>query len=153
SLFLEILLSCSNSSKQKDEELTEISTKNQHQEFLMFDFPDTVQVNKIITGRLQYNLNNGDESNMGSRHILLFIKTEKKERFTLDEIKRVNSLGYEDTIGNGFFTFEAVFSKQGRQFLNGVIDDVIFLEDNNLQKDSLMMKRKETQFTKDVYVV
>lgn len=119
-----------------------------------FVFPDTIKVGKYIKGELKYNIKNtGIVEKINSRYIYLYVTSEKQEGITANEIQKTNFLIYKDTIGNGFFTFEAKFSKLGNQLLNGAVVDIIFYDDNRIDKDSMMIKEIETQFTKDVYVV
>ena len=120
---------------------------------LSFEFPDTVQVNKLINGGLKYNTDLED-SNFEERNIFLYVSTnQKKERESLEKmIESPNLLIHEDTIGNGQFSFQAVFTKTGKSYLHCLVQDIVFLNEE-AKKSGTGAIINETDLNKRIYVI
>lgn len=147
-----IIISCSN---RKDQDLPVLNKiKTEKEDVLKIDFPDTVDVNKSIHGKLEYNLplNSKELLDLSSRYVFLHIITGQNEGVSLAEIKKMNSLVYEDTIGNGKFKFDTRFLKVGKSLLNGVIEDILIFKTPD-ENGKTRIRTKETFITKDVYVL
>ncbi len=146
-----MIISCK---ENVDKSLVKLNNENNigQNKILFFEFPDTVAVSKVIKGKLRYNTSLKN-SNFDERYIFLHIMTnQEKEDVPLDEMIKIDGrLVYEDTIGNGWFPFEAVFTKSGKSTLHSVVEDIIVL-DNQVKGNKVEMTSTETIIAKDVHV-
>jgi hypothetical protein len=119
-------------------------------------FPDTVKLNKVIEGTLQYDITNVgfDKSTISSRFLHLILTTNRKESLVgYDELEKDYLLGFIDSIPTGKFKIAAVFEKKGKQILNIAIRDNMFLKpDKNTPKDKMTLRRADCLFSKEVFV-
>jgi len=148
-----IIISCNN---KKEENSSESVKKDLEKSKILFcSFPDTVKVNKIIDGKLQYDVSNIDSSITSSRFLELLLSTNiNKELANYDEIDNNRLLSYVDSLNTGKFEFKAVFEKKGKQTLNIVIRDNKFLKSQkNIPLDKMILRREDCLFSKEVYVV
>lgn len=148
-----IIISCNN---KKEENLKEDLEKNLNKSKILYcNFPDTVEVNKVIDGKLQYDVSNIDSKITSSRFLELLLSTSiNKELANYNEIEKNVLLSYVDTLNTGKFEFKAVFEKKGKQMLNIVIRDNKFLKpQKNTPSDKITLRRDDCLFSKKVYVV
>ena len=92
-----------------------IDTSIYKNKILSCSFPDTVKLNKVIEGRLLYDVNNisFDYKLINKRYLHLILTTNKtKELMSYDEIEQDYLLGYMDSLNIGDFKFKAVFEKK-----------------------------------------
>ena len=153
SLILLIIISCNN---KKEDNSSEALKKNLDKSKILFcSFPDTVKVNKVIDGKLQYDVSNIDSSITSSRFLELLLSTNiNKELANYDEIDNNRLLSYVDSLNTGKFEFKAVFEKKGKQTLNIVIRDNKFLKPKkNTPSDKITLRREDCLFSKEVFVV
>ena len=148
--FISILFISCNSKEVKNS--TAISNK-----ILSHNFPDTVKLNKVISGSLQYDINDiGFESDsISSRFLQLLLTTSiNKGTANYSQVDNNRLLSYLDTVPTGTFKFYAVFEKKGKQTLNIVIRDHMYLKSNGkLPKDKMVLRTTDCLFSKVVYVV
>lgn len=142
-----ILTSC----KEAKKESIEIMESNE--DILLFEFPDTVKLNQNNFGKIQYNLDidSIDISEIDERYILFYL-TNKKEEINLKSIEDIEHKIFIDTIGDGTFRFDIDFTKNGKNLLNGLIEDKIFLK-TPTNDGKIRIITKETKISKDVYVI
>ncbi|MGS2761629.1 hypothetical protein [Sinomicrobium sp. M5D2P9] len=158
-VFLLVVISCDRNRKPDNKKIIDINEQKikNIEEFVVIDFPDTVTLGQgLIPGKLWYNLVSRLDtirpSNIDERHIYLHIAINPKEEFTsLKEIKKTEHFIYKDTIGYGYFSFEAVFTKPGNNLLNGVVEDIIIQKGED-KDGNVKMRTNETLISKDVYV-
>ncbi|MDN3672966.1 hypothetical protein QWY99_07865 [Flavobacterium branchiarum] len=144
-----IIISCNN---KKEESSKEELNKSK---ILYCSFPDTVKINKVVDGKLQYYASNSDSSITSSRFLELLLSTNiNKELANYDEIDNNRLLSYVDSLNTGKFEFKAVFEKKGKQTLNIVIRDNKFLKpQKNMPSDKITLRRDDCLFSKEVFVV
>jgi hypothetical protein len=148
-----IIISCNN---KKDENLKEALKNNLSKSKILFcSFPDTVKVNKVIDGKLQYDVSNIDSTITSSRFLVLVLSTSvNKELANYNEVNNNALLSYVDSLNTGKFEFKAVFEKKGKQMLNIVIRDYKYLKpDKNTPQDKIRLRTSDCLFSKEVYVV
>lgn len=154
-LIILMIISCNS---KKDESTDNIFDKSiDKNKILSYNFPDTVKLNKVIDGKLQYDINNisFDSSIISSRFLELILSTDiNKELANYDEIDDNRLLSYVDSLAIGKFNFKAVFEKKGKQTLNIAIRDYMYLKPNkNTPPDKMTLRTSDCLFSKDVYVV
>lgn len=150
-----IIISCNSKEKKDSYEINkEYLNKNK---ILSHTFPDTVKINKVIEGSLQYDVNNVgfDSDSINSRFLELLLSTSiNKELADYNEIDRNRLLSFVDSLSVGKFKFYAVFEKKGKQTLNIVIRDYMYLKpDKNIPSDEIKLRTSDCLFSKEVYVV
>jgi len=147
-----MLLSCKEDNNKHSDVLSD-QANFEKKKILFFEFPDTVVMNKLTPGKLRYNtsLKNSD---FDERYFFLHLETNQdKKDVSLKEMLEINDRSvYEDTIGDGWFSFQAIFTKSGESTLHCVVEDII-VWDNQLKGEKVKMNSMETIITKDVYVV
>ncbi len=134
-----------------------IDTSIYKNKILSCSFPDTVKLNKVIEGRLLYDVNNisFDYKLINKRYLHLILTTNKtKELMSYDEIEQDYLLGYMDSLNIGDFKFKAVFEKKGNQTLNIAIRDYMYLmPDKNTPPDKINLRTSDCEFSKKAYVI
>lgn len=148
-----IIISCNNKKEEKlNENLKNTLNKSK---ILSCSFPDTVKVNKVIDGKLQYDVSDIDSKTTSSRFLELLISTSiNKELADYNEIEKNILLSYVDSLNTGTFEFKAVFEKKGKQMLNIVVRDNKFLKPvKNTPADKVVLRKIDCLFSKEVYVV
>lgn len=148
-----IIISCNN---KKEENSTKALKNNLNKSKILFcSFPDTVKVNKIIDGKLQYDVSSIDSSITSSRFLELLVSTStNKELANYNEVEKNILLSYVDSLNTGKFEFKAVFEKKGKQMLNIVVRDNKFLKpQKNAPPDKMTLRRMDCLFSKEVFVV
>jgi len=148
-----IIISCNN---KKDQNLNEDIKKNSNKSKILYcSFPDTVKINTVMDGKIQYDVRNADSSITSSRFLVLLLSTSiNKELAEYDEINNNRLLSYVDSLNTGKFDFKAVFEKKGKQTLNIVIRDNKFLKSQkNTPPDKMILRTSDCLFSKEVYVV
>ncbi|RNL83109.1 hypothetical protein ED312_15715 [Sinomicrobium pectinilyticum] len=156
-VFLLGVASCNRKSHHKNTVDTAEQEIEKTEEFVIVDFPDTVTVGQgLIQGKLWYNLVSRLDtirpSNIDKRYVFLHIAIDPKEDFiSLEEIKKTEHFIYEDTLGHGYFSFEAVFTKPGNNLLNGVVEDIIIQKGKD-KDGNVRMRTNETLISKNVFV-
>lgn len=150
-----ILISC-NAKEKKDSIETNEKYINKNK-ILSHTFPDTVKVNKVIEGSLQYDVNNiGSESDsINGRFLELLLSTGiNKELADYNEVNNNRLLSYVDSLSVGKFNFHAVFEKKGKQTLNIAIRDYMYLKpDKNTPSNEVKLRTSDCLFSKEVYVI
>lgn len=144
-----IIISCNN---KKEESSKEELNKSK---ILYCSFPDTVKINKVTDGKIQYDVSNVDSKITSSRFLELLLSTSiNKELANYNEIEKNVLLSYVDSLNIGTFEFKAVFEKKGKQMLNIVIRDNKFLKNQkNTPPDKIILRRDDCLFSKEVFVV
>lgn len=147
----------SNISCQKDKsEIKHIDSGINKNKIISVKFPDTVKLNKVIEGTLQYDITNVDFNKkiISSRFLHLILATNRKESLIgYDQLEKDYLLGFIDSIPTGKFKIAAVFEKKGKQILNIAIRDNMFLKpDKNTPKDKMTLRRADCLFSKEVFV-
>ncbi|MCC9020260.1 hypothetical protein [Flavobacterium lipolyticum] len=148
-----LITSCNN---KKEENSTETLKSNLSKSKILFcSFPDTVKVNKVIDGKLQYDVSNIDSTVTSSRFLVLVLSTSvNKELANYKEVDNNALLSYVDSLNTGKFEFKAVFEKKGKQMLNIVIRDHKFLKpQKNIPRDKMILRTSDCLFSKEVFVV
>lgn len=148
-----MIFSCNN---KKEENSNEVLKNNlDKNKILFYSFPDTVKVNKVIDGKLQYDVTNIDSTITSSRFLELLLSTSiNKELANYNEVDNNRLLSYVDSLNTGKFEFKAVFEKKGKQMLNIVIRDNKFLKPKkNTPSDKIILRRDDCLFSKEVFVV
>lgn len=148
-----IVISCNN---KREDNLNEDSKKNLNKSKIIYcSFPDTAKINKVIDGKLQYDVKNVDSSITSSRFLELLLSTGiNKELANYNEVNDNALLSYVDSLNTGKFAFKAVFEKKGKQTLNIVIRDNKFLKpQKNTPSDKMTLRTSDCLFSKEVYVV
>lgn len=148
-----LITSCNN---KKEENSKEALKSNLSKSKILFcSFPDTVKVNKVIDGKLQYDVSNVDSTITSSRFLVLVLSTSvNKELANYNEVDNNALLSYVDSLNTGKFEFKAVFEKKGKQMLNIVIRDHKFLKpQKNIPRDKMILRTSDCLFSKEVYVV
>lgn len=153
--FIIIVISCN--TKKKDETDYSVDTSTNKSKIMFHNFPDTVKINTVVEGDIHYDIIN-DEYNkkmIDDRFLELLISTSiNKELAEYDKVHDNLLLSFTDTIPTGKFHFPAVFEKTGRQTLNLVIRDHMFLKpDKNTPSDKVVLRKLDCSFSKDVYVI
>lgn len=152
-----IIISCNNKKEENSNQNSITDLDLYKNKILYCSFPDTVKVNKVIEGKLQYDVNSIeiDSSITSSRFLQLLLSTSiNKELADYNEINSNRLLSYVDKSNTGKFEFKAVFEKKGKQTLNIVIRDHKFLKPKkNTPKDKMIIRTRDCLFSKEVYVV
>jgi len=150
-----IIISCNNKKAENSNQDLETDLDLYKNKILFCSFPDTVKVNKVIEGRLEYDVSNIDSSITSSRFLELLLSTNiNKELAGYKEIENNILLSYVDTLNTGKFEFKAVFEKKGKQMLNIVIRDNKFLKNQkNIPQDKMILRTSDCLFSKEVFVV
>lgn len=150
-----IIISCNNKKEQEKSKVLKIDQEKS--KILSISFPDTVKLKKVIGGELKYDINNigFNSDSISSRFLELLLSTSiNKELANYNQIDNSRLLSYVDTIPTGKFSFKAVFEKKGKQTLNIVIRDNMFLKpDGKLPKDKMKLRTADYLFSKEVMVV
>lgn len=148
-----IIISCNN----KKEENSKTDLNLYKNKILSYNFPDTVKVNKVIEGKLQYDVNSIeiDSSITSKRFLVLLLSTSiNKELADYNEVNNNRLLSYIDSLNTGKFEFKAVFEKKGKQMLNIAIRDYKYLKPKkNTPPDKIVIRTRDCVFSKEVYVV
>ena len=146
-------ISCQNEKKEKKSNNFGINKSK----IISCNFPDTIKLNKVVEGTLQYDINNidFDKNLISSRFLHLILSTSiNKNLAEYKEVDKNGLLSYVDSIPTGKFKFAAVFEREGKQILNIAIRDNMFLKpDKNTHKDSLILRTADCLFSKEVYVI
>ena len=126
---LSIFISCgqqNNSSVNKD---TLVKSK-----ILNISLADTVFKNQVFFGEIRYdmNLDTLKPLDIRERYVLLYITNDEKA-LSLEDIKKTNHNIFIDTVGNGFFHFNAAFPTAGNQKLKGAIEDIVMLKEDSTE--------------------
>uniref|UniRef100_UPI001E2D2A25 hypothetical protein n=1 Tax=Gillisia sp. CAL575 TaxID=985255 RepID=UPI001E2D2A25 len=112
-------------------------SKQDNREINTFTFPDTVFINTMVKGVIEYNRNfgNTNDSKIKERYIFFHVGTDQNyENLEIEEFDRFpNRLAFEDTIGNGLIQFETVFTKSGLNYLHGVVKDIYIIETSQIE--------------------
>lgn len=151
--------SCLNNSSKQENTKDSFSLEKKGEQvekagLLKISFPDTVDLKKIIDGKLTYNANEGEDiGDFEERYIYLHILTNKtQEEIPLKEINKFKKqLVYEDATGDGKFDFQAVFTEKGENYLHGVIEDIIVISKNR-EDGNVEVSKQEITVTKKIYV-
>lgn len=148
-----LITSCNN--KKEENSNQDLKSNLSKSKILFCSFPDTVKVNKVIDGKLQYDVSNIDSTITSSRFLVLLLSTSvNKELADYDEVNNNRLLTYVDSLNTGKFEFKAVFEKKGKQMLNIVIRDNKFLKNQkNIPPDKMILRTSDCLFSKEVYVV
>jgi len=145
--------SCQNEKKERKSNNLSINKSK----IISCNFPDTIKLNKVVEGTLQYDINNVDfdKNLISSRFLELILSTSiKKNLAEYKEIDKNRLLSYVDSIPTGKFKIAAVFEHEGKQILNIAIRDNMFLKpDKNTHKDSLVLRTADCLFSKEVYII
>ncbi|WP_192501961.1 hypothetical protein [Flavobacterium sp. PL002] len=154
-LILSLVIACNN---KKNKNLDRDNKyDNNISKILSISFPDTVRLNTVVEGQLQYDLNNigFDSDSISSRFLHLILTTNRKEKLLgYNQMEKDYLLGYVDSIPTGKFKFAAVFEKKGKQMLNIAIRDNMFLKhDGELSEDEMKLRTADCLFSKEVYVI
>ncbi|KAF2082444.1 hypothetical protein [Flavobacterium sharifuzzamanii] len=147
------IISCNN---KKEGNSNEGFKENLYKNKILFSsFPDTVKVNKVIDGNLQYDVSNFDSNITSNRFLELLLSTSiNKELANYNEIQKNVLLSYVDSLNTGKFKFKAVFEKKGKQMLNIAIRDYKFLKPSkNTSPDKMVLRTSDCLFSKEVYVI
>lgn len=134
----------------------QINIKNNKIKF--FNFPDTVKLQKMVDGVLNYNMEieKLDQKNIKEKYTFLHLLVNNNSKeISLEKMnKSQNKFVFEDSLMNGEITFKVPFSQLGRNNLHFVIEELIVLKDSSLQiNDKVKLLTRETNFEKDVLVV
>jgi hypothetical protein len=144
-----MLISCGTREEKK---FVEVNNK-----ILSHSFPDTVKINTVIEGSLKYDVNSiGFESDsIASRFLELLLTTSiNQELANYNQVDNNRLLSYVDSLPTGKFKFHAVFEKKGKQMINVVIRDYMYLKpDKNTPHDKMTLRISDCLFSKEVYVV
>lgn len=148
-----LITSCNN--KKEENPNQDLKSNLSKSKILFCSFPDTVKVNKVIDGKLEYDVSNVDSAITSSRFLVLLLSTNvNKELADYDEVNNNRLLSYVDSLNTGKFEFKAVFEKKGKQMLNIVIRDHKFLKaQKNIAQDKMILRTSDCLFSKEVYVV
>lgn len=152
-----LITSCNNKKDENPDSDLKSNPDLNKNKILSYSFPDTVKVNKVIEGKLQYDVNSIeiDSSITSSRFLELLLSTSiNKELADYDEVNSNRLLTYVDSLNTGKFEFKAVFEKKGKQMLNIVIRDYKYLKPKkNMSPDKMILRKRDCLFSKEVYVV
>lgn len=154
-IFISFIFSVVSCQKDKSEIKHTDSGINKNK-IIYVKFPDTVKLNKVIEGTLQYDITNTgfNKEIISSRFLHLILATNRNERLMgYDQLEKDYLLGFIDSIPTGKFKIAAVFEKKGKQILNIAIRDNMFLKpDKNTPKDKMTLRRADCLFSKEVFV-
>lgn len=145
-----IIISCSDNKGDKKASKKNLGSKYI---FSIKHFPDTVLVDKIYEGEIEYeseldtiNLPNEDE-----RFIFLYITTQKGSFKDIEAIKKVEHEVFKID-KNGIIAFRFKFKNTGVNYFNGMIEDMVIL--NNHYKDGkARIITHLTEIKKEVFVI
>lgn len=155
-LFIMLMIISCNNKKEIDSKKV-LKKKINNSKIISCNFPDTVKLNKVVEGTLQYDLTNigFDSDSISSRYLHLILATNRKEKsLEYNQIEKDYLLGFVDSIPTGKFKIVAVFEKKGKQILNIAIRDHMFLKpDGKLPKDKMKLRTADCLFSKEVMVV
>ena len=150
--FVFISISCQNEKKENKSNVGVNKSK-----IISCSFPDTIKLNKVVQGTLQYDINNIDfnKNLISSRFLELILSTSiKKNLAEYKEIDKNRLLSFVDSIPTGKFKIVAVFEQEGKQILNIAIRDHMFLKpDKNTPSDKIKLRTSDCLFSKEVYVI
>lgn len=150
-----IITSCSNKKEENLEK--EFESNLDKNKIISFEFPNTLKLNEVIEGKLQYDINITDfnSDTIDGRFLELILSTNiNKELANYDEINNDRLLTYVDSLAKGNFVFKAVFENKGKQTLNIAIRDYMYLTpDENTPSEKIRLRRSDCLFSKSVYVV
>jgi hypothetical protein len=98
-------------------------------DILKFVFPDTVDLNMKIYGKLKYNLelDSVTESKLLDRFVFLFVTSEYVEGGSKEIMERDHSI-FKDTIGDGTHFFNITFDNRGKKVISLAIQDNLIFE-------------------------
>ena len=148
--------SCISCKKEKTEN-THTGYSINKSKIISCNFPDTVKLNKVVEGTLQYDITNIDfnKNIITSRFLRLILTTNRRENLLgYDQIEKDYLLGFIDSIPTGKFKIAAVFEKKGKQMLNIAIRDHMFLRpDKNTPPDKITLRTADCLFNIQVFVV
>lgn len=152
-----ILISCNSKKDENRDNQTNVNNNIDKNKILTYEFPDTVKINTVVKGKIEYDIKNinFDSKLISSRFLELLISTKiNKELANYKEIDNNRLLTYTDSIPTGNFDFRAVFETEGRQMLNIVIRDYMFLKpDESTPDDKMVLRTSDCLFSKEVYVI
>jgi len=155
-IFILFVVSCNNK-KSKDTNSKFIYDNNSNDKIISHNFPDTVKINTVVKGNILYDIENKEQNKnlIDDRFLELLISTStNKELAEYNEVNKNLLLSFTDTIPTGKFYFPAVFEKKGKQMLNLVIRDNMFLKpDKHTPSDKVVLRTRDCLFSKEVYVV
>lgn len=155
-IFISFIFSIVSCQKDKTEKKHTDSSINKNK-IISINFPDTVKLNKVIRGTLQYDITNigFDKKTISSRFLHLILTTNKKDHLLgYDQIEKDYLIGFVDSIPTGKFKIAAVFEQEGKQILNIAIRDNMFLKHSkDTPKDKITLRTADCLFSKEVYVV
>lgn len=150
-----ILISCNSKEKENYIEINENHINENR--ILLHTFPDTVKINKVIEGSLQYDVDNigFDSDSISGRFLELLLSTSvNKELANYKDVEDNILLSYVDSLSTGKFKFYAVFEKKGKQTLNIAIRDYMYLKsDKKTSSNEVKLRTSDCLFSKEVYVI
>lgn len=121
------------------------------------NFPDTIKLNKVVEGKIKYDVNNLDfnKNLISSRFLELILSTNiNKNLAEYKEIDKNRLLSFVDSIPTGTFKIAAVFEHEGKQILNIAIRDYMYLKPTKATpRDKIILRTSDCLFSKQVFVV
>lgn len=143
------IISCL-SKKEKVKTINSLESKNI---FSVKHFPDTVLVDKIYEGEIEYEseldtitLIEGEE-----RFIFLYITTEKG---VFKDIKAIKNVKHEvfNIDEKGIIAFKFMFKEKGVNYFKGIIEDMVLLNDYDEDGKARIITHL-TEIKKEVFVI
>ena len=153
--FFITIFSCNKKSDIPSNKLEE--NKFNKSKIILCKFPDTIKLNKVVDGSIQYDVSNiGFNPNLiDNRFLELILSTSiNKDLANYKEIDNNRLLSFTDSLSTGKFIFKAVFEKKGKQILNIAIRDYMYLKPTKATPvDKITLRTSDCLFSKQVFVV
>ena len=136
-LSLLVILSCKDSLQSekdtiKEKENIQKKFKNKLVEF-EFDFPDTIQINKLYNGKIKYKgvldtITTSFDDEKKSRYISFYMSKTKDINYKIEELKtmKLDTFGAIDNRTIPFYDLK--FTELGVHYIDGIINDHISID-------------------------
>ncbi len=116
----------------KKEGIVHNGFKNETVEFY-FDFPDTVYINKVYKGNINYKsvldtITKTFDDKKRSRYILYYMRNTKDIKYSVDELKKMELDTFGAINNKSIPIYGIKFSELGTYYLDGIIDDHVTVD-------------------------
>ncbi|WP_147406591.1 hypothetical protein [Flavobacterium endophyticum] len=126
-----------------------------------FDFPDTIYINKIYNGKINYRsvldtITTTFDNEQKSRYILFYMKRTKSINYKIEELKKMKLDTFGATDNRTIPIYGIKFTELGVHYLDGIINDHIAIDtliSSKKPNDKVRYIENEVRATHKVIVV
>ncbi|WP_291143267.1 hypothetical protein [Flavobacterium sp. UBA7680] len=154
SIFLSMLTmsSCKDNSNNKNVNNESLNNKNVFNNDIVqfeFDFPDTVYIDKLYSGKIKYkgildSITTSFEDDKNSRYITFYMIKTQNLNFDVNELHKVEMDTFGAVDNNTIPFYNIKFSKLGTNYISGIINDHVTLD---------MLNNKKARYIENIHKI